>query len=49
MARAFSHGGMRLAELVKLATWLLRNQPEWTIEKMNAAMNISKENRVTLK
>lgn len=28
--------------------YLLRNQPEWTKEKIKAAMNISKEKWVTL-
>ena len=48
-ARAFSHGCIRLAEPVKLATYLLRNQPEWTLQKMNDAMSASIEKWVTLK
>ena len=48
-ARAFSHGCIRLAEPVKLATYLLRNQPEWTTQKMNEAMSVSKEKWVLLK
>jgi murein L,D-transpeptidase YcbB/YkuD len=48
-ARAFSHGCIRLAEPTKMATWLLRNQPEWTTKRMNDAMNGSKEKWVTLK
>lgn len=47
--RAFSHGCIRLAEPAKLATYLLRNQPEWTVEKMNLAMSASIEKWVTLK
>ena len=47
--RAFSHGCIRLAEPVKLATYLLRNQPEWTTEKMNNAMSLPVEKWVTLK
>ena len=47
--RAFSHGCIRLAEPVKLATYLLRNQPEWTTQKMNEAMSVSKEKWVLLK
>ncbi len=47
-SRAFSHGCMRLAEPVKLATWLLRNQPEWTTQKIADAMNSPKEKWVTL-
>ncbi len=46
--RAFSHGCIRLAEPVKLATYLLRNQPEWTSEKMNVAMSSSIEKWVPL-
>ena len=48
-SRAFSHGCIRLAEPVKLATYLLRNQPEWTTEKMNLAMSSSIEKWVLLK
>ena len=47
--RAFSHGCIRLAEPVKLATYLLRNQPQWTTEKMNVAMSSSIEKWVPLK
>ena len=47
--RAFSHGCIRLAEPVKLATYLLRNQPEWTREKMDLAMSSSIEKWVLLK
>jgi len=48
-ARAFSHGCMRLAEPVKLATYLLRNQPEWSPGKMQESMTASVEKWVTLK
>ncbi len=47
--RAFSHGCIRLGEPVKLAEYLLRDQPEWTPEKIKESMNASKENWVTLK
>jgi murein L,D-transpeptidase YcbB/YkuD len=47
--RAFSHGCIRLAEPKKMATYLLRNQPGWTPERIDAAMNASKESWVTLK
>jgi murein L,D-transpeptidase YcbB/YkuD len=46
--RAFSHGCIRLAEPAKLAQYLLRNQAEWTPEKINRAMNAGKEQVVTL-
>ena len=48
-SRAFSHGCIRLAEPAKLATYLLRNQSEWTEKKMNEAMSVSLEKWVTLK
>jgi murein L,D-transpeptidase YcbB/YkuD len=48
-SRAFSHGCIRLGEPVKLAEYLLRDQPEWTPEKIKEAMNASKEKWVTLK
>ena len=47
--RAFSHGCIRLAEPAKFATYLLRNQPEWTPQKINVAMSASIEKWVTLK
>lgn len=47
--RAFSHGCMRLADAKKLAIYLLRDQPEWTEERINQAMNSSTEKWVTLK
>jgi len=48
-SRAFSHGCIRLAEPAKLATYLLRNQSEWTSQKMNNAISASIEKWVTLK
>ncbi len=47
--RAFSHGCIRLAEPTKMAEYLLRNQPEWTSDKISEAMNASQEKWVTLK
>jgi L,D-transpeptidase YcbB len=47
--RAFSHGCMRLADAEKMANYLLRDNPEWTPEKIKAAMNSSEEKWVTLK
>jgi murein L,D-transpeptidase YcbB/YkuD len=44
--RAFSHGCIRVANAVQLAQYLLRNQKEWTPEKIGAAMNSNKEQRV---
>lgn len=47
--RAFSHGCMRLEDAKKLAVYLLRDQPEWTPEKIEQAMNQHNEKWVTLK
>jgi murein L,D-transpeptidase YcbB/YkuD len=47
--RAFSHGCIRLREPVKLAEYLLVDQPEWTRSKMDSAMNSSKEKYVRVK
>lgn len=46
--RAFSHGCIRVQEPEKLANYLLRNQPEWTPERINAAMNSAEEKFVKL-
>jgi len=47
--RAFSHGCIRVREPEKLAMYVLRNQPEWTPEKINAAMNRGVEQAVRVK
>ncbi|MBL0271178.1 MAG: L,D-transpeptidase family protein [Chitinophagaceae bacterium] len=47
--RAFSHGCIRLSEPQKMAEWLLRNETEWTREKIVAAMNRTSEQMVKLK
>ncbi len=46
--RAFSHGCIRLSEPLKLAKYLLRNEPEWTDEKIEEAMNAEEEKTVKL-
>lgn len=48
-SRAFSHGCIRLAEPGKMAQYLLRNDPQWTGERIAEAMNRGKEQYVTLK
>jgi L,D-transpeptidase YcbB len=48
-ARAFSHGCIRLGEPKKLADYLLKDDPQWTAEKINAAMHAGVEKYVTLK
>lgn len=47
--RAFSHGCIRLSEPQKMAEWLLRNDPQWTTEKIVSAMNQTTEKGVKLK
>ena len=47
--RAYSHGCIRLEEPEKMANYLLRNQPEWTPEKIEDAMNSGTEKYVKLK
>lgn len=47
--RAFSHGCIRLGEPERLAVSLLKNDPDWTPDKINAAMHRGVEKYVTLK
>ena len=47
--RAFSHGCIRLKEPEKMANYVLRNQPEWTPEKISEAMNAGVEKFVKVK
>ena len=47
--RAYSHGCIRVREPEKLANYVLRNQPEWTPEKISEAMNSGNEKYVKVK
>jgi murein L,D-transpeptidase YcbB/YkuD len=47
--RDFSHGCVRVERPVGLAHYVLSDQPEWTPEKINAAMHEGKEKVVPLK
>jgi murein L,D-transpeptidase YcbB/YkuD len=47
--RDFSHGCIRVSDPVGLAQYVLRDAPEWTREKILAAMNGDKPLTVTLK
>ena len=47
--RAYSHGCIRLSEPEKLADYLLKDNPKWTEEKINEAMNSGDEKFVALK
>ena len=46
--RDFSHGCIRLEDPLALARWLLRDQPEWTSERMEEAMNRPRPTAVRL-
>lgn len=48
-SRAFSHGCVRVSDPIGLAQYVLRDAPEWTREKIQAAMNGNKTQTVTLK
>jgi murein L,D-transpeptidase YcbB/YkuD len=46
--RAFSHGCVRLEDPIALASYVLRDQPEWTPEAITAAMHSGTEKHVSL-
>ncbi len=48
-ARSFSHGCVRLEEPMKLAQYVLGDQPEWTAERIQEAMHAGEERHVKLK
>lgn len=48
-ARSFSHGCVRVEEPVALAQYVLRDQPEWTRERIEQAMHAGEEKHVKLK
>src|SRR5208283_4202649 len=37
--RDFSHGCIRVEDPVALAAWVLRDKPEWTVDRIRATMN----------
>jgi hypothetical protein len=47
--RAYSHGCIRLQDAEKMAKYILRDDKEWTAEKINTAMNAKEEKWVRLK
>ena len=49
LTRNFSHGCIRVERPVELASYLLRDQPEWTAEKIKTAMHSDSETHVALK
>jgi murein L,D-transpeptidase YcbB/YkuD len=46
--RAFSHGCVRVEEPEALASYVLRDRPEWTTERISSAMNAGVEKYVQL-
>jgi murein L,D-transpeptidase YcbB/YkuD len=48
-SRSFSHGCVRLAQPRALAEYVLRDQPEWTRERIEQAMHSGEEQHVKLK
>ena len=46
--RAFSSGCMRTQDPIELSKWLLAETPEWTSERIDAAVASGKETRATL-
>jgi murein L,D-transpeptidase YcbB/YkuD len=47
--RSLSHGCVRLEEPMKLAQYVLADQPEWTTERIDEAMHAPQERTVKLK
>ena len=47
--RDFSHGCIRLEDPARFAAWVLRDQPAWTRERIDAAMQGERPTRVNLK
>jgi murein L,D-transpeptidase YcbB/YkuD len=48
-SRSFSHGCVRLENPLALAEYVLRDQPEWTRERIEEAMNAGQERTVKLR
>ena len=46
--RDFSHGCIRVVDPARLAEWVLRNNPGWTRERIDAAFKAEKEQQVNL-
>jgi len=47
--RDYSHGCVRLEKPLEMAQWVLQDRPEWTPEKIQAAMASGREQHVALK
>ena len=48
-SRSFSHGCVRVEQPMALAQYVLREQPEWTAERLEDAMHAGEERHVKLK
>jgi murein L,D-transpeptidase YcbB/YkuD len=48
-SRSFSHGCVRLEQPMALARYVLRDQPEWTEERITEAMHAGEEKHLKLK
>ena len=46
--RDFSHGCIRVEDPKALAEWVLRNNPGWTVERIEAAFKAEKQQQVNL-
>jgi L,D-transpeptidase YcbB len=46
--RDFSHGCIRVEDPQALAAWVLRDKPEWTLDRISAAMNADQPTQVVL-
>jgi murein L,D-transpeptidase YcbB/YkuD len=42
--RDFSHGCIRVEKPAELAAWVLRDKPEWSLDRVRAAMQTGKDN-----
>lgn len=42
--RDFSHGCIRVEQAAELSAWVLRDKPEWSLERVRAAMQSGKDN-----
>jgi murein L,D-transpeptidase YcbB/YkuD len=49
VARSFSHGCVRVEKPFELARWVLAGQPEWTPDRIQAAMQSGREQHVALR
>lgn len=44
LRRDFSHGCIRVEKAAELAAWVLRDKPEWSLERVRAAMESGQDN-----